>query len=1697
MPKKSLEIKDFSGGLNAYSDARDIKDDEFAQLWNFSSSQAGILKIGGSMVQHIFGLPHNNANFQSGYGLFATSTDSTPTIIEGQLESGFEEGTIAGYSSTTVTLATTPSFQSVSNHGTDDFYNNKTILIYDGNGAGQSRRIVDYNGSTKEATITEAFTSTIPNTSSKYKIFSWAGDNSSFGDSDTTTDINYIDKGGTATGHWMDEIQSHDTDYTNSYFFRTKVGSISDTRSSSLGFVTYNPSSGHSWAAGDALDTNSGTVGNTSLRPGVEYTLSFWAKCSAKYYNYVADANWGDIYPFVQIYSDSVTDGTNTGLYLFQGRDGTEFKTGSDSSYQYAQNITKQYVNNGDFEDGGVAGSGGDGARSATYDPPTDWMAYDGYADDNDHAITYSYINSGTSNERYGNDGNSLNMAFGSGALYALQNAKTNEGYKQTAAPECYLYQDLTLEDNQWYDLSFMYASYATSVITYSILDTGNLTNTTVYAAQSQSASDSSVTLTVDNGSGSASVATSTLLAGQEIYKSDGTFLGVCTAVTNTTTIVFGGGTAANITDDDVLYIANYIVPWCEHLLMDSTGVTDWNHFPTDSIGGGSSSLGNDASNINKNKFFVPDNSGTPKVIRIAFSGLFVASQNIRLDGISVRKSFPDLSSLIEPDSDLNPRSDLVTNWNEYKFKFRIPSEFNEASDWVINLNGGARGFQDGADSNVDSHAVYFDSIKIETSSLGGDLIFLNDNTSSGSKINIYNDNKWIENTGLTWDGLDMKPVYTYVNGMLKVSDANFESGNTSKLLYYHNLKHSVRDNPLSQPPSLITSAAGDGEEIAQRFNALKYINDITMAGAHQYFDADTESNWSLDTSRKVISYYNPNGATSNRLLENTGSELTSSNTFSNNPFYLTWAGQATGSGSAATTDMETTVASYSSGSIARVNFKFKYCFNALTSFVNASHWSDDYGLYYAKRPYFIISVGKRSSGGTDVFDESDGLPTVADRKNISLGDADTVQNITNVKEAVIRTMDGEEYNGTTSGTFNNNGAWGAMGEVWDNEFEAEVSFDDGQIEVTDDMIAKIQIVYPSNNAMNNMPNAPDVTLRDFMTATGYTLGNGTSTVNKVRFDYIEFDNIDVSFRSTNWTVASDGFDSSNSNLTKVNYTFGTPTETAFGWGERVFTSATSSVNIFNEESHLKINEQPIGGTISNNLSTSTSSISLGQAPDVTVYVGFDVAHDTYRKELKYYMKDTNSDIWYLQFYIDLEKMQIHSTTSNYKTNGIKSYTNECYTFTIPKEKILNFNEVDSYESQTLLPQSLKSSELTCDYKTAVVANNRLYVGNIRQDGAILPDRMIKSPVGKYNILPKSNFIDVAINDGDEITALEYYKDRLIQFKKNKVFVINTSGDYEFLEDTFENIGVEYPYQVTKTPYGIAWANQSGLHLYNGKDLVNLIQNRIPNNSKDAIIGGNYWRFDNDPDSSFKPLVGYDSISKDIVVKVAVSSIANQAIPDGYIYNLENQSIYMTYKAFSGVAKNANNPYYSNFVSDSKGNLISYTKADSSEASINYSINDILKWQHTEGNDNELSTQKGAPSNERNGTNVYATTKDFTFGNISSKNKIYKVYITYKSEDKDGSATDSKILIKYNTNGAKDSFTGTFKDSSTNYSASTGFASAGDWTTAVLKPTSTLSTNNVYSIQFQLSYIGGTATFPAPNFKINDISIVYRAKRIK
>ena len=51
--------------------------------------------------------------------------------------------------------------------------------------------------------------------------------------------------------------------------------------------------------------------------------------------------------------------------------------------------------------------------------------------------------------------------------------------------------------------------------------------------------------------------ATAAVLLNERVYKSDGTFVGKCTAVNSTTTITIGGGTETELTDDDALFVGN------------------------------------------------------------------------------------------------------------------------------------------------------------------------------------------------------------------------------------------------------------------------------------------------------------------------------------------------------------------------------------------------------------------------------------------------------------------------------------------------------------------------------------------------------------------------------------------------------------------------------------------------------------------------------------------------------------------------------------------------------------------------------------------------------------------------------------------------------------------------------------------------------------------------------------------------------------------------------------------------------------------------------------------------------------------------------------------------------------------------------------------------------------------------------------
>ena len=98
--------------------------------------------------------------------------------------------------------------------------------------------------------------------------------------------------------------------------------------------------------------------------------------------------------------------------------------------------------------------------------------------------------------------------------------------------------------------------THATDAITIDLYATSqigtDITPTLVYSAENVPATTVSDTVTIDNGSGSASVAASDSFLNERVYKANGIFFGLCTAVT-TTLLTFSGGLERAITDNDIL----------------------------------------------------------------------------------------------------------------------------------------------------------------------------------------------------------------------------------------------------------------------------------------------------------------------------------------------------------------------------------------------------------------------------------------------------------------------------------------------------------------------------------------------------------------------------------------------------------------------------------------------------------------------------------------------------------------------------------------------------------------------------------------------------------------------------------------------------------------------------------------------------------------------------------------------------------------------------------------------------------------------------------------------------------------------------------------------------------------------------------------------------------------------------------------
>tara|TARA_Y100001938_G_scaffold137444_1_gene201629 strand:- start:23754 stop:28361 length:4608 start_codon:yes stop_codon:yes gene_type:complete len=193
-------------------------------------------------------------------------------------------------------------------------------------------------------------------------------------------------------------------------------------------------------------------------------------------------------------------------------------------------------------------------------------------------------------------------------------------------------------------------------------------------------------------------------------------------------------------------------------------------------------------------------------------------------------------------------------------------------------------------------------------------------------------------------------------------------------------------------------------------------------------------------------------------------------------------------------------------------------------------------------------------------------------------------------------------------------------------------------------------------------------------------------------------------------------------------------------------------------------------------------------------------------------------------------------------------------------------------------------------YKAVTIANNRTFIANVKYDDGIsevhYPDRVIGSAINKMDTFPiPDGILDFVISDGDETLALENFSDRLLQFKKDCMYIINIS-DYgkEFLEEEHRWKGVSSPYHVVWTANGVIWANEYSVYIYNGKDVQDLMMFSKGNLEGNRKISRSKW-------SSFfssNSLLIYEPNDNQIIIKKSTTGNSAQDNGDIYLLDLDN-----------------------------------------------------------------------------------------------------------------------------------------------------------------------------------------------------------------
>lgn len=883
---------------------------------------------------------------------------------------------------------------------------------------------------------------------------------------------------------------------------------------------------------------------------------------------------------------------------------------------------------------------------------------------------------------------------------------------------------------------------------------------------------------------------------------------------------------------------------------------------------------------------------------------------------------------------------------------------------------------------------------------------------------------------------------FNYVNGRLLISDGNHQNNNKSYQYYYNKYADKfLLSKTLTSPPRIFNVSVGTYTPYAsnERYDVLqKYIGASSNNDAKiNLYASDTCENnsWGViggNENGQAKSTNQVDMLSGSRYLFNTTADLDNGGGGGAKKRIIINQDEITGK-----TD-----------DIANIYVKLKVY--ALVGTARERIFSNNYwnGYIDAATPWYHNEKVKMDMSISQFSDSDYTVDTDTDPHDIANNASPPITAVTtedlDTLEMGIATNEANSINGwytemdiNTSFQDGMGGLAGPIGNEAQDGYprkyiscivEKNIPFADAQVDKDNNIMIEINVDVDNMADLDHAslgnknydpsgmtPGEPTENYFGHYTVEPYTLASGFSAL------HIDILECDMEFHSGT-TINGDNVSKDDVGLS-FNFADVTSEHTAEGW-EGTWTAAVTTVNVHNEESFLR--------KVDFNEIVCSNSV---HAPEISLVhsSSLDISEIKY---FKVYMSYSDSDIYYLQMTCDIQNKKVWSSTSGKKlhANFVSDNNHATWLYQTPSKENLNPNEVYSYESETQVSQEDAESEetMTAQYNCSVVANNHLYVGNIKQNGLIRSDTMIKSPEGRPGILPASNDITLVSNDGDEIIDLHFFKNKLLQFKKNRIYVIGTDeGDY--LDEIFENVGIEHKSQVVSTQVGIFWVNESGCYGYNGEGLTNFTEGKIAKKKwKNSI--SNWLLYEN-----LKPSIGYLRKENKIIIwpstynnfltsnmyPIDYTDGLNKAEQDnakristneyGYLFDLDGKRWSMIYKGVDGQILNENLETGVNFET-TRMYGIGEDSYNSPVTNFAYDIHDNLIWgtPNQEGFkiykwEDAPSTTSGIGNNERD---FRVITKDFDFDAPSIKKKIFKVYVTFKSSLFEADFSNRKELTK-------------------------------------------------------------------------------------